>query len=112
MPVTENPVSHQVVTYDEANWNAVGYIPHGKVATYGQIAELAGFPRTARAVGRALSKLPEDTLIPWFRVINAKGEISFPIGSDKYKTQKQHLLDEQIVFRNGKINLKSYRWEV
>ena len=99
-------------TYDEAIWTAVGFIPYGKVATYGQIAELAGFPRTARAVGRALSKLPDNTLIPWFRVINAKGEISFPIGSEKYEIQKQHLLDEQVTLRNGKISLKSYRWEL
>ena len=119
MDVTENNAVHRatsrvspLVSYDEAIWTAVGYIPHGKVATYGQIAELAGFPRTARAAGRALSKLPEGTLIPWFRVINAKGEISFPVGSDKYEDQKQHLLDEQIVLRNGKINLKSYRWEL
>mgnify|MGYP005989842759 CR=1 FL=1 len=100
------------ISYEEAIWTAVGYIPHGKVATYGQIAELAGFPGTARAVGRALSKLPEDTRIPWFRVINAKGEISFPIGSDKYEIQKQHLLNEKVILRNGKISLKSYRWQL
>lgn len=100
------------VTYDEAIWTAVGYIPHGKVATYGQIAEIAGFPRTARAVGRALSRLPEETVIPWFRVINAKGEISFPVNSDRYEAQKQRLLDEKIVLKNGKINLKTYRWEL
>lgn len=100
------------ITYDEAIWTVVGYIPLGKVATYGQIAELAGFPRTARAVGRALSRLPDNTRIPWFRVINAKGEISFPVGSERYITQKQHLSDEQVRCENGKINLKIYRWEV
>lgn len=111
MPTSNNEVSNEV-SYDEAIWTAVGYIPKGKVATYGQIAELAGFPRTARAVGRALSKLPEETQIPWFRVINAQGKISFPIDSDRYDTQKQHLQDEQVIVKNGKIDLKSYRWEI
>ncbi|WP_028470790.1 MGMT family protein [Neptunomonas japonica] len=106
------PISNNTVSYDEAIWTAVGYIPKGKVATYGQIAEVAGFPRTARAVGRALSKLPEETQIPWFRVINAKGEISFPIDSDRYDAQKQRLEDELVIVRNGKIDLKSYRWEI
>ncbi|BBB30144.1 MGMT family protein [Neptunomonas japonica] len=106
------PINNNTVSYDEAIWTAVGYIPKGKVATYGQIAAIAGFPRTARAVGRALSKLPEDTQIPWFRVINAKGEISFPIDSDRYDIQKQHLEEELIIVRNGKVDLKSYRWEI
>ncbi|WP_293267817.1 MGMT family protein [Neptunomonas sp.] len=108
MPLTAN----NSVSYDEAIWTAIGFIPEGKVATYGQVAEIAGFPRTARAVGRVLSKLPKDTLIPWFRVINAKGEISFPIGSSRYDAQKQRLQDEGVVVLNGKINLKSYRWEI
>lgn len=106
------PINNNTVSYDEAIWTAVGYIPKGKVATYGQIAAIAGFPRTARAVGRALSKLPADTQIPWFRVINAKGEISFPIDSDRYDIQKQHLEEELIIVRNGKVDLKSYRWEI
>jgi methylated-DNA-protein-cysteine methyltransferase-like protein len=99
-------------TYDEAIWTTVGYIPEGKVATYGHIAALAGFPRTARAVGRALSKLPDNTAIPWFRVINAKGAISFPVDSQKYELQKQKLLNENIVLCNGKINLKRYHWDI
>lgn len=106
------PINNNTESYDEAIWTAVGYIPKGKVATYGQIAAIAGFPRTARAVGRALSKLPADTQIPWFRVINAKGEISFPIDSDRYDIQKQHLEEELIIVRNGKVDLKSYRWEI
>jgi len=111
MPTSDNETSDKV-SYDEAIWTAVSYIPKGKVATYGQIAEIAGFPRTARAVGRALSKLPKETQIPWFRVINAKGEISFPIDSDRYDTQKQRLQDEEVMVKCGKINLHIYRWEI
>ena len=109
---TSNNETRDKVSYDEAIWTAVGYIPKGKVATYGQIAEVAGFPRTARAVGRVLSKLPKETQIPWFRVINAKGEISFPIDSDRYDAQKQRLEGEEVIVKNGKIDLRSYRWQI
>ena len=51
-------------------------IPQGRVATYGQVAALAGLPRHARQVGYALHALPEGTDVPWHRVVNAKGEVS------------------------------------
>ena len=97
-------------SYQEKIWQVVSMIPQGKVATYGQVAELAGLPRMARAVGRTLSQLPKDTQLPWFRVINAKGMISFPVDSDAYKHQFDLLADEGIGLVNGKISLKHYRW--
>lgn len=97
-------------SYQEKIWQVVSMIPQGKVATYGQVAELAGLPRMARAVGRTLSQLPKDTQLPWFRVINAKGMISFPVDSDAYKRQFDLLADEGISLVNGKISLKHYRW--
>lgn len=97
-------------SYQEKIWQVVSMIPQGKVATYGQVAELAGLPRMARAVGRTLSQLPKDTQLPWFRVINAKGMISFPVDSDTYKRQFDLLADEGISLVNGKISLKHYRW--
>ena len=54
----------------------VKQIPHGKVATYGQIAKLAGIPRNSRQVGTVLKTLPENSGVPWFRVVNSRGEIS------------------------------------
>ncbi|RXK41201.1 methylated-DNA-protein-cysteine methyltransferase [Tremella mesenterica] len=51
-------------------------IPPGHVTTYGHIARLAGYPNHPRHVGNALKALPEDSTIPWQRVINAKGQIS------------------------------------
>ena len=57
-------------------YQTVQQIPYGKVATYGQIARLAGFPGYARQVGYALHATPAGIEIPWHRVINAKGEIS------------------------------------
>lgn len=99
------------ISYQEKIWQVVALIPEGHVATYGQIAELAGLPRMARAVGRTLSQLPKDTQLPWHRVINAKGQISFPVDSSAYKRQRDRLEDEGITLLKGKISLKDYQWK-
>lgn len=65
----------------------------------------------ARAVGRTLSQLPADTNLPWHRVINARGMISFPHGSEAYLRQKQRLESEGVMFAAGKIPLKRYQWQ-
>ncbi|MBX2857285.1 MAG: MGMT family protein [Cellvibrionaceae bacterium] len=88
----------------------VNQIPRGKVASYGDVARLAGSPRSARQVGRVLSQLPTGTKIPWHRVINARGELSFPKNSLKYKEQKQRLESEGVSFNNHKIPLRHFRW--
>lgn len=62
----------------------VASIPQGKVTSYGQVAKLCGYSGYGRYVGTVLKQLPSDTTLPWHRVINAKGEISFPIGSEAY----------------------------
>lgn len=85
-------------------------IPKGKVATYGQIAELAGLPRAARLVGNTLKNLPKGTKLPWHRVINASGKISLPMDGNG-KVQKQRLEKEGVVFIREKINLQHYRWQ-
>ncbi|MEO0434364.1 MAG: MGMT family protein [Cyanobacteria bacterium J06656_5] len=87
-------------------------IPAGKVATYGQVAELAGLIGKPRVVGYALYKVAPEDEIPWQRVINAKGEIStsaFRDGSDDL--QRVLLEDEGIEFEGNKINLSKYRWQ-
>jgi len=87
-------------------------IPQGRVATYGQVAALAGFPGQARQVGYALHSLPEGTEVPWQRVINARGEVSLrsEAGWERYQ---RHLLEEEgIVFNDsGRVDLDLYRWE-
>ena len=87
----------------------LGQIPEGKVATYGQVAELAGLPRRARLVGRVLSRL-EDNTVPWHRVVNAQGRISpRPSGCQDY--QRILLEEEGVVFDGaGKISLQRYQW--
>lgn len=81
-------------------------IPTGQVMTYGQVAAAAGNPRSARQVVRILHSMSSKYQLPWHRIINAKGEISFTENN-----QKERLKEEGIIFElNGKINLKTYRW--
>ena len=89
----------------------VARIPRGRVATYGQVAALAGAPRHARQVGYALHDLPDGTLLPWHRVINARGEIS-PRSEPGWDAFQRQLLEaEGIEFRRGRIDLARCRWE-
>ncbi|GGK69622.1 MGMT family protein [Amphritea balenae] len=96
----------------EVIWQIVAAIPQGKVATYGQVAELAGLPRGARMVGRCLSQLPRDSKLPWFRVVNASGRISLPEGSEGYVKQLGCLQEEGVAVVNGKIRLSVFRWQL
>ena len=87
-------------------------IPPGCVATYGQIAALAGMPSHARYVGRTLRDLPNDTRLPWHRVVNASLRISARIGtgSGGQNLQRQRLQAEQVEFIGERI-AGACRWE-
>jgi len=85
-------------------------IPPGKVASYGQIAGLAGLPGAARLVGNVLKKLPSDSQLPWHRVINSQGKISLAEDSDSFVRQQQLLTAEGVVVKGARISLKCYRW--
>lgn len=100
-----------MLSLNEIIWQTVSIIPKGKVATYGQIAKLSGYPSHARYVGSTLKKLPKDTNLPWFRVINAQGKISFPMGSDPYVRQQKLLLEDGVGFSNDRISLRIYGWD-
>jgi methylated-DNA-protein-cysteine methyltransferase-like protein len=87
-------------------------IPRGRVATYGQIAELAGLPGHARQVGYALHALPAATAVPWHRVINAAGGVSLRSSPGAELTQRQLLEDEGIEFDlRGRVRLGKVRWK-
>jgi methylated-DNA-protein-cysteine methyltransferase-like protein len=102
--VEEPDINHRI-------WQVVALIPPGSVATYGDVARLAGLPGAARRVGRALRDLPTGTRIPWHRVINAQGRISLPPGSDSQYTQRGALEAEGILFKpNNSIDLRRFRW--
>lgn len=86
-------------------------IPKGKVATYGQIAKLAGKPQGSRGVAWILNSCSKSHKLPWQRVLNSKGKISFPEGSAEFKKQKSLLLKEGIEFtEGGGLNLKLFQW--
>lgn len=91
-------------------YDVVAKIPEGKVATYKQVANMAGLAGHARMVGYALNKLPVHINLPWHRVINSKGKISYAISRNGHDDlQKQLLIEENIVFSGkGVIDLKKY----
>lgn len=87
----------------------VSRIPRGRVATYGQVARLAGMPGHARLVGYALHALPAGTSIPWQRVVNAQGAIATRAGHNAL--QRRLLEREGIRFDlRGRIRLASFQW--
>ena len=92
-------------------WQTVKLIPKGHIACYGQIADLAGLPGRARLVGKALGKAPKELQVPWYRVVNSQGKISFPIGSEQFSKQKGLLQTENVVVLNGRISLKEFKWQ-
>ncbi len=86
-------------------------IPRGRVATYGQVAELAGLPGHARQVGYALHVLPAGTAVPWHRVINARGEVSRRSEPGAELTQRMLLEREGVCFdARGRVQLRSHGW--
>ena len=100
----------QTSSLQEEIWQIVAAIPEGHVATYGQIARLAGYPSHARYVGSTLKHLPADTRLPWHRVVNGKGQLSFPCNSRSWHTQKLRLEAEGIIFIGRSISMKRFQW--
>ncbi len=95
----------------EKIYAVVRRIPRGRVATYGQVAELAGLPGHARQVGYAMAALPTGTTVPWQRVINAAGMVSRRKMPGEELTQRQLLEREGVRFdARGRVALKKVRW--
>ncbi|MBL7665242.1 MAG: MGMT family protein [Bacteriovoracaceae bacterium] len=87
-------------------------IPKGKVATYGQLAKLAGKPQGSRGVAWILHSSSHTQALPWHRVVNSKGCISFPAETESFIKQKARLERERIKFDNkDKISLKKFQWK-
>lgn len=93
-------------------YEAVKRIPKGKVATYGQVAKMAGNSKMSRAVGNALHKNPDPDSIPCYRVVNSKGELAgaFAFGGDK--VQAKLLMADGIEVIDNKVDLKKFGMEV
>jgi methylated-DNA-protein-cysteine methyltransferase related protein len=96
----------------EIIWNIVRAIPVARVATYGQIAEIAGLEGHARQVGYALHNLDDESDVPWHRVVNARGEVSPRSSGDSHELQRMLLEAEGVEFNaKGRVDLKKFRWE-
>lgn len=95
------------LTPTERVYQVVAAIPPGRVATYGQVAQLAEVPNGARLVGTTLSNLPRGSKLPWHRVLNAQGRSSLsPQGA---KRQLRLLREEGVLAINGRVDLQRYR---
>lgn len=92
-------------------YEAVKMIPYGHVATYSQIAEIAGDRKMARAVGNALHKNPDPDTIPCFRVVNAKGELAGEFAFGGSGAQAKLLEAEGITVSGGKVDLNIFQWK-
>jgi len=89
----------------------IALIPYGKVASYGQIARMAGLPKHARLVGYLLKHLDSAADIPWHRVINSQGKISLSkLNESGESIQRSKLVAEGVMVIGDKINLKQYQW--
>ncbi|MCP4148652.1 MAG: MGMT family protein [bacterium] len=98
-------------TFSSRVKDVIKSIPVGNVATYGQVASIAGNYRAARQVAWVLHSSSEKDNLPWHRVINRKGEISLPPG-DGFETQKELLQKEGVVFdEKNRINLENFLWK-
>lgn len=92
-------------------YEAVKKIPYGRVATYGQVAALAGNSKMSRAVGNALHKNPDPDNIPCFRVVDSKGELAGGFAFGGAEVQAKLLEAEGIVLTNGRVDLSLYQWD-
>ena len=91
-------------------YEAVKKIPYGTVATYGQIAALAGDEKMARAVGNALHKNPDPEGVPCFRVVNSKGELAGEFAFGGSGAQAKLLRAEGVVVKDGRVDLERFQW--
>ena len=89
----------------------VGEVPEGFVASYGQIAELAGMPRGARQVGWALRSLRDNEDVPWHRIVTASGRLAFAVGNANWRRQRGLLAAEGVALSNERVDMRSCRWQ-
>ena len=93
-----------------AIFKVVNLVPKGRVASYGQIADLAGLPGRARLVGKALGYVPEDMQVNWHRVLRSNGQIAFSVGTPQSVVQTQKLQEENVAVFNNRVNMKEFQW--
>lgn len=92
-------------------YDTIRDIPKGAVASYGQVAEVAGIPRGARQVGRALRELPRGHDVPWQRVVTSSGRIAFDKDTRAFGKQCRLLRKEGVAVSNGRVDMQKFRWQ-
>ncbi|SDB85717.1 methylated-DNA-protein-cysteine methyltransferase related protein [Acinetobacter marinus] len=108
---TNSPKTSATKELAEQILAVVALIPYGKVASYGQVARMAGLPKHARLVGKVLGNIDDRSTLPWYRVVNAQGKIRTTMLTEKGQNlQQQLLLAEGVLVKNEKIDLKTYAW--
>ena len=93
-----------------ALYSVLAAIPAGKVVSYGELAALEGLGRAARWVGRTLSQLPDDTRLPWHRVLGAGGRLSLAVGTPSGDEQRARLRAEGLTLRNDRVDMRRHGW--
>ncbi len=96
-------------TFKEKVYAAAARVPKGKVATYGQIARIAGSPRAARAVGQLMARNSDPRAVPCHRVVGAHGALT-GYAFHGISAKRRKLIDEGVSFRGMKVNLKNSLW--
>ena len=101
--------------YDTAKaeriWRTVAKVPKGQVASYGQVADLAGLPGRARLVGKVLGYAPKQMKIPWYRILRSNGQLAFSAGSQEAEKQKGLLQEEGVVVLKNRVKIKDFGWQ-
>jgi methylated-DNA-protein-cysteine methyltransferase-like protein len=92
-------------------WNTIDQIPIGKVASYGQIADLAGLPGRARLVGKSLGFVPKERKVAWYKVLRSTGQIAFAKGSEQALLQTGLLQEDGVVVLNNRVKLADFQWQ-
>ncbi len=92
-------------------WSVVEAIPEGCVASYGQVAKLAGLNGGARRVGGALAKAPDRGSLPWHRILKADGKIALPAGSTGRQEQISRLEHEGVAIVAGRVDMQKFQWQ-
>jgi methylated-DNA-protein-cysteine methyltransferase-like protein len=92
-------------------WQTVLAIPPGKVASYGQIADLAGLPGRARLVGRCMAYAPKELQVPWYRVLRSNGQLAFKAGSASSQKQTGLLQEEGVAVIKNRVHMAEYQWQ-
>lgn len=108
MSLNTNQNKSDDTNFHQNVWKVVSEIPPGHVLTYGEVAKLSGMPKQARRVSQAMRRAPRKMQLPWHRVINSQGKISFPEDSSGWLQQKNRLEEEGVVFLDGKVDLERF----